>query len=85
MISHKTEQEFSCPVDDCDFRTKYKSYLAQHSRLHNGKALGCDYKGCSFTTLKLSLLKCHQRTHTGEKIFVCRQCQVRLLMACKLN
>uniref|UniRef100_A0A0K2TFI6 Putative LOC101862921 [Aplysia californica] n=1 Tax=Lepeophtheirus salmonis TaxID=72036 RepID=A0A0K2TFI6_LEPSM len=71
QLSHSTEQKFTCDI--CGFKTKYKSYLMTHSRIHTGQTLRCQL--CSFSTLRRIHLDAHIKTHTGEKNFVCDVCK----------
>ena len=63
---------FSCPKEDCNFRTKSVHNLKKHEKNHSEQKFICDI--CQKSFGHRYTLDQHQAVHTDEKKFKCKLC-----------
>merc|ERR1712243_391187 len=60
----------------CEYKTFYKSTLANHNRIHmSEKPFKCQTCGTKFT--RKGDLDSHQQRHSGDKLFQCTHCEYK--------
>ncbi len=71
QLVHANVKALKCPMDGCDFRTKYRNHLVTHMKIHRGEVFKCsvDPGKCQYSTPKRNLLIAHERAHKKEKNF----------------